>query len=78
MTSLHSELTSSGQSYRVVDLAGRSGDALVRMPWIHRILLENILRKDGENASVAKAAILDWLATGTSERGDRVLSRAAS
>ena len=68
MTSLHSELTSSGQSYRVIDLPAEAGDALVRMPWIHRILLEDILRKDGENASGAKAAILEWLETGTSER----------
>jgi aconitate hydratase len=68
MTSLHSELTSSGQSYRVIDLPAEAGNALVHMPWIHRILLEDILRKEGENASVAKAAILEWLETGTSER----------
>ena len=65
------ELTSSGNRYRIVDLPAEAGSDLAKMPWILRILLENVLRKNGDGgdgAAVAtKAALVDWLDKGTSE-----------
>ncbi|MDF2688398.1 MAG: aconitate hydratase 1, partial [Microvirga sp.] len=55
------------RQHRVVDLPGSAGDALLRLPHILRILLENVLRNAGEDAPRAKAAILNWLRTGRSE-----------
>lgn len=54
--------------YDIIDLPAEAGDALTRLPYIHRILLENVLRTAGEEADAAKQAILEWLETGTSER----------
>jgi aconitate hydratase len=60
-------LTGSFGSYHIVDLHKAAGDALNRLPYIHRILLENVLRTAGEDAPRATQAILDWLTTGRSE-----------
>jgi aconitate hydratase len=63
------EFTSGGQSYRIVDLPRAAGAALHRLPWIHRILLENVLRKNAPaEAAAAQAALIAWLGTGTSEQ----------
>ncbi len=40
----HSTMRSSGKHYTIVDLPAVCGDDLARMPWVHRILLENVLR----------------------------------
>ncbi|MBY5825890.1 aconitate hydratase AcnA [Rhizobium leguminosarum] len=54
--------------YDIIDLPAEAGGALVRLPYIHRILLENVLRTAGEDAAAAKQAILDWLEAGTSDK----------
>ena len=57
------ELSSSGNCYRIIDLSREAGENLVKMPWILRILLENVLRKNEDAASIAatKTALADWL-----------------
>jgi len=60
-------LTSGGRRYRIVDLRAAAGADLERLPHIHRILLENVLRNAGEDAPRAAAAILAWLGTGASD-----------
>ncbi len=53
---------------RHVDLPAVAGDALARMPWCHRVLLENLTRcAEPEATEAGRAALLDWLATGRSE-----------
>ncbi|MCC7281562.1 MAG: aconitate hydratase AcnA, partial [Acetobacteraceae bacterium] len=53
---------------RHVDLKRAAGAALGRMPWCHRVLLENLLRSaDPDVAEAGKAALLGWLDTGHSE-----------
>jgi aconitate hydratase len=47
----------------IADLRQFAGRDLERLPWVHRILLENTLRRG--NLAAAEA-ILAWLATGTS------------
>ena len=63
------ELSSSGNCYRIIDLSREAGENLVKMPWILRILLENVLRKNEDAASIAatKTALADWLDRGSSE-----------
>ncbi|TKV70544.1 aconitate hydratase AcnA [Rhizobium sp. AU243] len=56
-----------GVSYDIIDLPGEAGECLVRMPYIHRILLENVLRTAGDDAQRAKTAMIEWLSTGQSE-----------
>jgi aconitate hydratase len=59
---------SSGQTYTITDLHAEVGDDVARMPVIHRILIENVLRKgDAETIAATRAAMQDWLAQGTSE-----------
>lgn len=41
-----------GATYRIADLPGFAGASLDRLPWTHRILLENVLRR-GDEPSVA-------------------------
>lgn len=63
-----SELVSSGKSYRIIDLPAAAGAPLAKMPWILRILLENVLRKSGDEAAAeTMAALAGWLGNGTSE-----------
>ncbi len=53
---------------RAVDLRRAAGPALERMPWCHRILLENVLRQaDPAAADAGRSALLSWLDTGRSE-----------
>ncbi|MCA1439935.1 aconitate hydratase AcnA [Ensifer sp. IC4062] len=61
------KLNVNGIEYDIVDLPLEAGEHLDRLPYIHRILLENVIRTGGADAGRAKAAILGWLATGTSE-----------
>ncbi|SDI25668.1 aconitate hydratase AcnA [Propionivibrio dicarboxylicus] len=63
------ELRSSGKSYRIIDLPAETGQALAGLPWILRILFENVLRKCADEAAIlrTKAALVDWLKAGTSE-----------
>ncbi|EUB99726.1 aconitate hydratase 1 [Rhizobium sp. CF080] len=56
-----------GVSYDLIDLPAVAGDDLARMPYIHRILLENILRTAADDAPRAKAAMIDWLQRGRSD-----------
>ncbi|CUX40914.1 Aconitate hydratase [Agrobacterium deltaense Zutra 3/1] len=56
-----------GVSHDIIDLPAEAGDCLVRMPYIHRILLENVLRTAGDDAFRAKDAMLGWLETGQSD-----------
>jgi len=56
-----------GRRHRIVDLPAAAGGAVERLPHILRIMLENVLRNAGDDASRAKTAILNWLETGRSE-----------
>ena len=61
-------ITTASLTYRAVDLKTAAGDALARMPYVHRILLENVLRQDDEaTAEAGRNALLAWLDTGRSE-----------
>ena len=61
-------ITKSAGSYRCVDLRAAAGEALSRMPYVHRILLENVLRQDDPAlAAAGRDAILAWLETGRSD-----------
>jgi aconitate hydratase len=63
-----SSLASGSRRLRFVDLPASAGADFVRLPWLTRLLLENVLRQSGpDDAAAGKAAILGWLATGTSE-----------
>jgi aconitate hydratase len=64
----HTILSVAGREYRVSDLAGCAGAALARLPYVHRILLENVLRNAGDDTPRAVATILDWLTARTSEQ----------
>jgi aconitate hydratase len=52
-------LSSGGEDYRIVDLAALGLGAL---PVVHRILIENLLRRSGGDPALA-----DWIANGTSD-----------
>ncbi|WP_128254239.1 aconitate hydratase AcnA [Falsirhodobacter deserti] len=56
-----------GTDYRVADLHGAAEGKLRKLPHIHRLLLENVLRTAGDDAGRARRAILSWLETGRSE-----------
>ncbi|HRO14258.1 MAG TPA: aconitase family protein, partial [Paracoccus sp. (in: a-proteobacteria)] len=47
-----------GAAWRIIDLPAAAGGRLAEMPHIHRILLENVLRTAGPDASRARDAIL--------------------
>jgi aconitate hydratase len=53
----------SGESYRIADLRAFAGAELERLPWVLRLLLENVLRHGSTDSA---AAILKWLDAGTS------------
>jgi len=60
-------LDHAGQRYRVVDLPLLLGDELQRLPVVLRLLLENVVRHTGgDERDAGVAAIVDWLAQGTS------------
>ncbi|HYI88408.1 MAG TPA: aconitase family protein, partial [Beijerinckiaceae bacterium] len=49
-------------------MPGSAGADLARLPWLMRLLLENVLRNGtGSEGEGAKAAILGWLTSGASE-----------
>src|SRR5690606_3958229 len=52
------DLTIGGKSHRIIDLPAAADGRLARMPHIHRILLENVLRAGGDDAAAARRAIL--------------------
>ncbi len=53
--------------HRIIDLPAAAGAHLPRMPWSHRVLLENLLRTaDAETAKAGQAALIAWLETGRS------------
>lgn len=56
-----------GRPYTAIDLFTEAEGQLHRLPYIHRILLENVLRTAGRDAEKAKRAILAWLETRSSE-----------
>lgn len=53
-----------GGSYRIADVPAFAGSELHRLPWVLRVLLENVLRRGSTDSA---AAILSWLAQGTSQ-----------
>ena len=60
-------LDHAGQRYQVVDLPHLLGDQLHRLPVVLRLLLENVVRNtSGDERDAGMAAIVDWLAHGTS------------
>ena len=58
---------SNGKEYRATDLCGTAGARLHQLPYIHRILLENVLRAGRADGARAAGSILDWLKNGRSE-----------
>ena len=66
MTSV-SELVSGGCTYRIVDLPVVAGGKLDRLPYLLRVMLENVQRTSGTDAGWATEAILGWLERGKSE-----------
>jgi aconitate hydratase len=61
-------IKTAGGDCRIVDLRAVAGDNLDRLPHIHRLLLENVMRTAGADAPRAKQAILDWLLSGRSDQ----------
>jgi aconitate hydratase len=61
-----------GEPHKVADLVGFAGVGLERLPWVLRILLENVLRHESGERPAGEAngsrahSILAWLETGTS------------
>ena len=58
-------------NYRIVDLPAAAGADYARLPWVLRLLLENVLRTSADAPSAAaarsaRAAILAWLEHGSS------------
>ena len=53
---------------RMVDLRAAAGVELARMPWCHRVLLENVLRQPEPQVRLAgRDALLGWLVAGRSD-----------
>jgi aconitate hydratase len=62
------QLNVNALNYTFIDLPKEAGDSLTRLPYIHRILLENVLRTGGEDAAPARDALLASVETGGSDR----------
>jgi aconitate hydratase len=61
-------LTGTFGTRRAVDLRAVAGERLGRMPWCHRVLLENLLRQEEPEVRAAGTeALLRWQDTGRSE-----------
>jgi aconitate hydratase len=60
------DLTSSGRRYRIVDLPASLGPALARLPWIHRVFIENLLRNGRDDPGVAET-VAAWAREGRSD-----------
>ena len=57
-----------GEAYTVVDLRAIAGDRLEQLPWVLRLLLENVARNmRGAERVQAVAALLGWLTRGSSD-----------
>ena len=52
------ELSLGGTRHRIIDLPAAAAGRIGRMPHIHRILLENVLRTGGKDARAARSAIM--------------------
>jgi len=55
---------------RIIDLTAAAGgaDVLARMPWCHRVLLENVLRQpEAATRTAGRDALVGWLANARSE-----------
>ena len=62
------DLYGDGRLLRFIDLPAMCGADLERMPWVLRILLENIVRCGTEcEAEAGRSAIMAWLEAGTSK-----------
>ena len=61
----HAEITGVFGRRRIVDLRAAAQGRISRMPWCHRVLLENVLRQDDAPEAV-QAAFLAWLENGRS------------
>ncbi|KQT13877.1 aconitate hydratase [Ramlibacter sp. Leaf400] len=56
------------ENFTVIDLPAHCGEKLARLPWVMRLLLENVLRcAPGPEGQAGAAALLEWLETGSSE-----------
>ena len=64
---MQSQIQIDNRRFQCIDLHAAAGAALVRLPVIHRILLENVLRTAGADANRFRSAILDWADHGTSK-----------
>jgi aconitate hydratase len=60
------DVTLAGASYRVADLPRFARGSLARLPWVLRILLENVLRRAAHDDAESARSILAWLDTGSS------------
>ena len=58
-----SDVELAGLPYRIVDLPAVAGQRLARLPWLHRVLLENLLRcaRDGD---ASRDEVARWLDSG--------------
>jgi aconitate hydratase len=61
------DLLSGGRTYRIVDLPAAADGSLERLPYVLRVLLENVARCGGPDGPHAVQAIRDWADTGSSE-----------
>jgi aconitate hydratase len=61
------EFSSNGIAHRIVDLHAYAGTRLLRLPYFHRVLLEDVLRNAADRNADAAREILLWLDHGTSE-----------
>ncbi len=62
------EIDVGGRPHRAIDLRALCGTRFERLPVVIRGLLENVARNmTGAERAAAIAALLDWVATGTSE-----------
>jgi aconitate hydratase len=66
--SISAELISEGKAYRIIDLVAASKGRLSQLPYMLRVLLENVLRTGADEAQTASEAIFAWLASGRSEQ----------
>lgn len=55
-----SDVELAGEPYRIVDLPRIAGDRLARLPFVHRVLLENLLRCHRADAAAIEV-VEDWL-----------------
>lgn len=60
-------LASGGRTFRIVDVPTAAGGSFERLPRILRILLENVARCGGPDATRSVQAIRDWAASGRSD-----------